>query len=247
MNCSIVLIISMLCMYMSPVHIGLVEALPLRADPQILQALPTDSLRDTREAPQTDGESEASSTETEYARSVTSGSGGADNGTVCEPCIEAAERVAEENIRNGNVLYPFSAMAEIMHSQQRRRRSSGTEDVLHRDICNEIEDIANQNLPNDQETPCPWEYECNYREDRFPHYILSARCLTPVCRYPKCIEEPERSGTETHLPRPPADKSCKPYTANYHVLEVPHNDCYGANTALNFTILPVAMGCACTE
>ena len=28
---------------------------------------------------------------------------------------------------------------------------------------------------------CPWDYICDYRADRFPNYLLKARCTTSVC------------------------------------------------------------------
>ena len=28
---------------------------------------------------------------------------------------------------------------------------------------------------------CPWDYICDYKEDRFPHYLFKARCKTSVC------------------------------------------------------------------
>ena len=28
---------------------------------------------------------------------------------------------------------------------------------------------------------CPWDYICDYRADRYPHYLFKARCKTSVC------------------------------------------------------------------
>ena len=28
---------------------------------------------------------------------------------------------------------------------------------------------------------CPWDYICDYRADRFPHYLFKARCKTSIC------------------------------------------------------------------
>ena len=28
---------------------------------------------------------------------------------------------------------------------------------------------------------CPWEYVCNYKADRYPHYLFKARCKTSIC------------------------------------------------------------------
>ena len=249
MNSSIVLIIGMLCMYMCRVHI--VEALPLRADTgiQLQQAPPTISFRDPRET--ADGETETSSTETDDASVsesiLSSGSAGSGNQSVCEPCTEAAEKVAEENTRKGNVLYPFSAMAELLHSQQRRRRETGSDDrELHRDVCNQIKGIANQNLPDHSETPCPWEYECTYRSDIFPHYILEASCSRRACTYPLCNQDTESSNTDTRIP--PSGRSCQPYKATYRVLQVPQNGCDGGDISVsNFTNLDVNFGCSCVR
>ena len=28
---------------------------------------------------------------------------------------------------------------------------------------------------------CPWDYICDYKADRFPHYLFKARCKTSIC------------------------------------------------------------------
>ena len=38
---------------------------------------------------------------------------------------------------------------------------------------------------------CPWDYICDYRADRFPNYLLKARCTTSVC-IGNCSPEDQR-------------------------------------------------------
>ena len=93
---------------------------------------------------------------------------------------EKMEVLATENLAKGNKLYPFSAMAEVVHSH-RRKRETGTDAELHRDVCNQIIDIALQTVPDATETPCPWTYTCTYHPNMLPHYILEAICASTYC------------------------------------------------------------------
>lgn len=175
--------------------------------------------------------------------STNSGSAEAENQSTCEPCTfeftsteysEMMEKLAADNLASNNTLYPFSAMAEVIHSH-RRKRESGTGEALHLDVCNRIKDIALQTVPDDTETPCPWTYDCTYYPNMLPHYILQANCTNSTCSYPlSCSQE------NPSLPPTPPSKRCLPYNTTYSVLDFPLND----EPSRPF---PVQIGCACEE
>lgn len=35
---------------------------------------------------------------------------------------------------------------------------------------------------------CPWDYTCDYKADRYPHYLFKARCKSPKCNI-KCNQD----------------------------------------------------------
>lgn len=39
---------------------------------------------------------------------------------------------------------------------------------------------------------CPWDYACDYKPDRFPHYLFSAQCLHSECSDANCIGQNSR-------------------------------------------------------
>ena len=178
-----------------------VLALPLSSGPQEL-FIPTP------EAPPQDAQIDP----------ATSSSGSAENQSVCEPCTNIStdsemEKLAADNLANKNQLYPFSALAEVIHSH-RRKRDTGTLDELHRNVCNQIRDVALQTVPGASETPCPWTYDCTYHPNILPHYIIEARCLNTTCQYPSCTQG---------IAPPPSGKHCVGYNTTYSVLDFPLN------------------------
>ena len=205
----VLLIINMLLL----VHAVL--ALPLSADPQVLFIPEALSIP---EAPQSaDSETETSSSTTKTGDASVSES----KSSACEPCTNIStdsemEKLAADNLANKNQLYPFSALAEVIHSH-RRKRDTGTLDELHRNVCNQIRDIALQTVPGASETPCPWTYDCTYYPNMLPHYILEARCLNTTCQYPSCSQDTQG------IPPPPSGKHCVGYNTTYSVLDFPLN------------------------
>ena len=193
-----------------------VTALPLMADPQ---APPANSLREAREAAH-----EQSSSTTETDGGSLSISSRAETQSVS---AELAEELAQRNVASGNILYPFSAVAETIHSH-RRKRQTGTSNVVHADVCADIVSMANQNLPNDTQTPCPWNYTCSYDPDTFPHYILKARCLWNYCTYP-CQNDISPATGRTI-------KNCVTYSTTYSFLQLSDGDVKS---------MTIDIGCSC--
>ena len=232
--------IALISLCMCLVHA--VIALPLMGDPQ---APPANSLREAREAAQgADGGAEQSSSTTETdsgSVSTSSGTPEAETQSVCEPCTETAEELARRNVASGNILYPLSAMAETIHSERRKRDTeSGASNVVHTDVCNDIISMANQNLPNDTQTPCPWRYTCSYHQDKFPHYILEANCLSDYCTYPCRRERSPATG-------PSSLKQCVKYSTTFSYLKLPENGCDGTNSENEIKTMTIAIGCACSR
>ena len=48
------------------------------------------------------------------------------------------------------------------------------------DTCHEMEAKLNNAIPANK-SPCPWTYKCNYKENRFPQYIINAQCTNSTC------------------------------------------------------------------
>ena len=39
---------------------------------------------------------------------------------------------------------------------------------------------------------CPWDYDCDYKANRFPNYLFNARCLKPSCSDANCSRRNSR-------------------------------------------------------
>ena len=107
------------------------------------------------------------------------------SGSACEPQSQVIEQLVAKNMDFDNILYPFSVMAETVHSELKKQ--SGESAVVQADVCRKMEQVANVNLPTLTEAPCPWNYTCTYHPDIYPHYMLQARCLSTDCTYP-CMQ-----------------------------------------------------------
>ena len=67
------------------------------------------------------------------------------SGSACEPQSQVIEQLVAKNMDFDNILYPFSVMAETVHSELKRQ--SGESDVVHADVCRKMAQVANVNLP----------------------------------------------------------------------------------------------------
>ena len=75
---------------------------------------------------------------------------------------------------------------------------------------------------------CPWNYACDYRADRYPHYLLKATCRTSICSG-NCSPEDIRHNT------------CQSHGVHVTVLQM--RNC--REWAWGQELLPIA--CTCTN
>ena len=206
--------IALISLCMCLVHA--VVALPRMADPQ---APPANRFREARNA-DSDTEIDIDGESTSTNRTV-----------VTVSCAQTAEKLAKMNVISENALYPFSALAETIHSH-REKQHTGASDVLHADVCRDVMSMANRNLPNDTQTPCPWNYTCSYHPDKYPHYILEANCLKEYCTFPCGQSEI-------------ANKQCVRYSTTHSFLKLPDNGCDGTQFEENIEDMTIYIGCDC--
>ena len=45
---------------------------------------------------------------------------------------------------------------------------------------------------------CPWVYTCDYKEDRYPHYLFKARCATDICSGSCSPEDQRHNACQSH-------------------------------------------------
>ena len=54
--------------------------------------------------------------------------------------------------------------------------------TIHKSVeaCNEMTRLLNNVAPSINSS-CPWEYTCEYKQNRFPQYLIQANCLKSFC------------------------------------------------------------------
>ena len=47
--------------------------------------------------------------------------------------------------------------------------------------CTKMQELLQNSIPKRSKVLCPWKYYCDYKQERFPPYIVSAACSTTNC------------------------------------------------------------------
>ena len=93
--------------------------------------------------------------------------------------IRAMEAHYNRTVSTTTAAEDNAAIASI--SDQSRFTPAGME-TTNKVICAQILqqlDVAASVISNT--AVCPWDYICDYKADRFPHYLFKARCKTSIC------------------------------------------------------------------
>ena len=149
------------------------------------------------------------------------------------------------NVFNGNILYyalkaveadknrtSLSISAEdnaIIASINQSRFTPGNMDTANKVVCAKILQEMDQESNLFSKTAlCGWDYICDYKEDRFPHYLFKA-----VCKSEKCNGNCKKDNNKHNI--------CQSHGIYLSVLE--KREC--SNWVWTQKILPLA--CTCTS
>ena len=104
------------------------------------------------------------------------------NGLGVNTLYYAIRAMETHNHRTVSVSSPAEDNAVIASISDQSRFTPAGMETTNKVVCAQIlQELDAEASVISNTAVCPWEYICDYRADRYPHYLLKARCKTSIC------------------------------------------------------------------
>ena len=148
----------------------------------------------------------------------------------CTPPKDVMEQVIGDNYENGFGMLAM-ALSDMAEKYRAHRYSVVESDaVVSSTVCSQMETMLEEIAPTNKTSSCPYQYRCNFDQQRYPKFIIELTCKQKYCSS-NCNQLSE----------------CKQKSFSLSVARTDNENCSDEEGSSQWTVAPqkINVGCSC--